>query len=191
MASNIDITQLVSTPAPDIALQHEVEQFYYREALLLDNIQYEDWFALLDDDVHYFMPLRRNRMQRYGKIRSTDVPEYTNEHEFAHFDDDKTTMTGRLRKLLSDYSWSENPASRTRHTVSNVIITPGEEDGTLNVCSSFIVYRNRLETQVDIFAGERHDVLRRSDNTLGFKIAKRTILIDQSTILSNNLSIFF
>lgn len=191
MASNIDITTLVSAPVADVALQHEVEQFYYREALLLDNIKYEDWFGLLDEDLHYFMPLRRNRMQRHGKTRSTDLLEYTNEHEFAHFDEDKTTMNGRLRKLLSDYSWSENPASRTRHTVSNVIITTGAEDNTLNVCSSFIVYRNRLETQVDIFAGERHDVLRRSDNTLGFKIAKRTILIDQSTILSNNLSIFF
>ena len=191
MASNIDITKLVSTPAADLALQHEIEQFYYREALLLDNIKYEEWFALLDDDIHYFMPLRRNRMQRYGKVRSTDLPEYTNEHEFAHFDDDKTTMNGRLRKLLSDYSWSENPASRTRHTVSNVIISQGEEENTLNVCSAFIVYRNRLETQVDLFAGERHDVLRRADNTLGFKIAKRTVLLDQSTILSNNLSIFF
>ena len=191
MASLINIDNIISSPAADLALQHEVQQFYYREALLLDNIKYEDWFALLDDDIHYYMPIRRNRMQRYGKVRSNDLPEYTNKHEFAHFDDDKTTMNGRLRKLLSDYSWSENPASRTRHTVSNVIITEGEEDNTLNVCSSFIVYRNRLETQVDLFAGERHDVLRRSDNALGFKIAKRTVLLDQSTILSNNISIFF
>jgi len=191
MASIININNIISSPAADLALQNEVQQFYYREALLLDNIQYEDWFALLDEDIHYYMPIRRNRMQRYGKVRSNDLPEYTNKHEFAHFDDDKTTMTGRLRKLLSDYSWSENPASRTRHTVSNVIITEGEEDNTLNVCSAFIVYRNRLETQVDLFVGERHDVLRRSDNAMGFKIAKRTILLDQSTILSNNISIFF
>jgi biphenyl 2,3-dioxygenase beta subunit len=59
------------------------------------------------------------------------------------------------------------------------------------VSSAFILYRNRLERQVDIFAGERRDVLRRADNGLGFKIAKRTILLDQSTLLSNNLSMFF
>jgi len=191
MPLNIDITNIITTPSADIALQHEIEQFYYREALMLDNTQYENWFALLDDDIHYYMPIRRNRMQRRGKVRAGDLAEYTNEHEFAHFDDDKTTMQGRLTKLLSDYSWSENPASRTRHTVSNVIIGPGEEEGTYNVCSSFLVYRNRLETQVDIFAGERHDILRRSNNNLGFKIAKRTLLLDQSTILSNNISIFF
>jgi biphenyl 2,3-dioxygenase beta subunit len=191
MASPINIKEIISSPAADLALQNEIEQFYYREALLLDNIKYEDWFALLDDDIHYYMPIRRNAMQRRGRARASDLVEYTNQHEFAHFDEDKTTMNGRLRKLLSDFSWSENPASRTRHTVSNVIITEGEQKDTFNVCSSFIVYRNRLETQVDIFAGERHDVLRRSDNTLGFKIAKRIILVDQSTILSNNISIFF
>ncbi|MEH6638686.1 MAG: aromatic-ring-hydroxylating dioxygenase subunit beta [Porticoccaceae bacterium] len=191
MASHIDIDSIVSNPAADIALQHEVEQFYYREALLLDNIKYEDWFALLDDDIHYYMPIRRNAMQRQGRARSSDLAEYTNQHEFAHFDEDKAAMAGRLKKLLSDFSWSENPASRTRHTVSNVMISKGEEENTLNVCSSFIVYRNRLETQVDLFAGERHDVLRRADNKLGFKIASRVILIDQSTILSNNISIFF
>ncbi len=191
MASIIDINNIISSSAADLALQQEVQQFYYREALLLDNIKYEDWFALLDDDIEYYMPIRRNRMHRYGKVRSREIAEYTNKDEFAHFDDDKTSMNGRLRKLLSDYSWSENPASRTRHTVSNVIITESEESDTLNVCSAFIVYRNRLETQVDIFVGERHDVLRRSDNALGFKIAKRTILLDQSTIMSNNISIFF
>lgn len=191
MASPININNIISSPAADLALQHEVQQFYYREALLLDNIQYEAWFALLDDDINYYMPIRRNVMQRHGRARASDIPEYTNHHEFAHFDEDKAAMDGRLKKLLSDYSWSENPASRTRHTVSNVIITEGEENNTLNVCSSFIVYRNRLETQMDLFAGERHDVLRRADNGLGFKIAKRTILMDQSTILSNNISIFF
>jgi biphenyl 2,3-dioxygenase beta subunit len=66
-----------------------------------------------------------------------------------------------------------------------------EELNTFEVSSAFILYRNRLERQVDNFAGERRDVLRRADNGLGFKIAKRTILLDQSTLLSNNLSMFF
>jgi 3-phenylpropionate/cinnamic acid dioxygenase small subunit len=99
-------------------------------------------------------------------------------------------MKGRLRKILSDVSWSENPGSRTRHIVSNVMIVP-DDTNQFRVSSAFIVYRNRLERQVDIFAGERRDVLRRKDNEAGFEIAKRIIVIDESTILSNNLSIFF
>jgi 3-phenylpropionate/cinnamic acid dioxygenase small subunit len=191
MSSASQLTDVLKKSSADPALQQEIEQFFYREALLLDNIQYEEWFALLDEDIRYFMPIRRNVMRRSGKARPGDITEYSGNDEFAHFDEDIDAMRGRLRKLLSDFSWSENPASRTRHMVSNVIIHEGSEANTYNVCSSFIVYRNRLERQVDIFAGERHDVLRRADNEPGFKIANRTILMDQSTILSNNISIFF
>jgi hypothetical protein len=33
--------------------------------------------------------------------------------------------------------------------------------------------------------------LRRTDSEAGFAIVKRTVLLDQSTVLSNNLSFFF
>jgi biphenyl 2,3-dioxygenase beta subunit len=55
--------------------------------------------------------------------------------------------------------------------------------------SNFIVYRNRLERQTDIFAGERHDVLR--ENGDSYRIAKRRILLDQGTLLTSSLSFFF
>ncbi len=81
--------------------------------------------------------------------------------------------------------------SKTRHVVSNVIITPCDENGAYEVDSAFIVYRNRAERQTDIWAGERRDLIRRADTIYGFKISSRTILLDQSTLLANNLSIFF
>ena len=171
--------------AAGLELQNEIEQFYYREAQLLDHRAYEAWFALLEKDIRYFMPLRTNRMLREGDL------EYSGDHDFAHFDETYETMYGRIRKVTSDLGWAENPPSRTRHLVSNVIVKAAAEPDTFEVDSAFILYRNRLERQVDIFAGERRDVLRRADNDLGFKIAKRTILLDQSTLLSNNLSMFF
>jgi biphenyl 2,3-dioxygenase beta subunit len=42
---------------------------------------------------------------------------------------------------------------------------------------------------VDIWAGRRDDVLRHDGDA--WQIAQRMILIDQSTILSKNLSVFF
>ncbi len=169
----------------DVRVQHEIEQFYYRESWLLDNRKFKDWFALLDDDIRYFMPLRTNRLQRERAL------EFSGDNEFAHFDDDIKTMKGRVRKLLSDVGWSENPASRTRHIVSNVIVNTLDSDDVYEVSSAFLLYRNRLESQVDVFAGERRDVLRRRAGGIGFGIGKRIILIDQSTINSNNLSILF
>jgi len=131
-----------------LELQNEIEQFYYREAQLLDHRAYEAWFALLEKDIHYFMPLRTNRM-----IRDADL-EYSGDKDFAHFDDTYETMYGRIRKVTSELGWAENPPSRTRHLVSNVIVKEAAEPDTFEVDSAFILYRNRLERQVDIFAGD-------------------------------------
>lgn len=173
------------TKAVSLDLQNEIEQFYYREAQLLDHHAYDAWFALLEEDIRYFMPLRTNRTFKEKNL------EYSGNGEYAHFDETYETMRGRIRKQTSELGWAEDPPSRTRHIVSNVMVRNAEELNTFEVSSAFILYRNRLERQVDIFAGERRDVLRRADNGLGFKIAKRTILLDQSTLLSNNLSMFF
>nr|UII03345.1 Biphenyl dioxygenase subunit beta [Paraburkholderia sp.] len=175
----------LSAKSADLQLQHEIEQFYYREAWLLDTRAYEAWFGLLEKDIRYFMPLRTNRMLRDMEL------EYSGGNEFAHFDETYETMYGRLRKMTSELGWAENPPSRTRHLVSNVIVNGLSEADTFEVSSAFLLYRNRQERQVDIFAGERRDVLRRAENGHGFKIARRTILIDQSTLLANNLSMFF
>lgn len=166
-------------------LQHEVEQFYYWEAKLLNDRRFEEWFTLLAKDIRYFMPIRTTKIMRDA------AQEYSKANEYAHFDEDAATMKGRLRKIVSDVGWSENPASRTRHIVSNVMILNEGSAGKYEVSSVFIVYRNRLERQTDIFAGERRDTLRRTDAEAGFEIVNRTILIDQSTILANNLSFFF
>ncbi|MFG1314565.1 aromatic-ring-hydroxylating dioxygenase subunit beta [Xanthobacter autotrophicus] len=173
-------------PAPvEIELQQEVEQFYYWEAKLLNDRRFGEWFALLAADIHYFMPIRTTHIMRDADL------EYSGVGQYAHFDDDAQMMKGRLRKIMSDVSWSENPASRTRHLICNVMIVQGGVTAEYKTSSTFIVYRNRLERQLDIFAGERQDTLRRNDSEAGFEIVERTILIDQSTILSNNLSFFF
>jgi 3-phenylpropionate/cinnamic acid dioxygenase small subunit len=44
---------------------------------------------------------------------------------------------------------------------------------------------------MDLFVGKRTDVLRRADTASGWLIARRTIILDQSTLLSKNLSTFF
>ena len=190
MSSTFDLNKLLEISKIDPALQQEIEQFYYREALLLDNSGFEEWSKLLGEDLRYFMPIRRNVLFS-SRSKADAVSRISADDEFAHFDDDIVAMRGRIRKLLSDYSWSENPASRTRHIVSNVIINEGNETGSYQVCSNFLLYRNRLEHQVDMWAGQRQDIIKRSDNRLGFEISKRTILLDQSTLISNNLSVIF
>ena len=162
--------------------QFEVERFLYDEAALLDAHRYEDWLALFAEDAFYFMPLRRTRMQR-----ELDK-EFTQPGEMAFFDDNKAQLAGRVNKLATGRSWSEDPPSRTRHMITNVRVV--EDAGSeLSVESNFHLYRTRLKSEEDSWIGSRRDVLRRTGDS--FLIAKRTIMLEQTVLLSRNLSNFF
>ena len=163
-------------------LHYEVERFYYDEAALLDSHRYEEWLALFSDDAHYFMPIRRTRM-----LRELDK-EFTRPGEMAFFDDTKTLLAGRIKKLGSGRSWAEDPPSRTRHLITNVRIT--KDDGrTLEVESNFHLYRTRLNSEETSWIGSRRDVLRRVEGS--FQIVDRKIFLEQTVLLSRNLSNFF
>jgi biphenyl 2,3-dioxygenase beta subunit len=167
-----------------IELQFEIEQFLYREAELQDDRQFEQWLDLIAEDIRYFMPLRFNRSRREQSI------EYSGDHAAAYFDDDKQMLISRVKKLRSPSGWSEDPPSRTRHLVTNVRVSGTADLAIFSAKSAMLIYRNRLERQVDIIAGERRDLLRRTDTDFGFEIVARTFLIDQATFLSNNISFF-
>ena len=47
--------------ASDMLLQYQVEQFLYHEAALLDARRFDEWYALLADDLEYWMPVRSTR----------------------------------------------------------------------------------------------------------------------------------
>lgn len=163
-------------------LQYEVEQLYYAEAALLDDRRFVEWLDLFTPDVHYWMPIRRTVM-----VADLDQ-EFTKPGAMSFFDDSKAILEARVKKLGTGYSWSEDPPSRTRHMIHNVRIL--EEDGAeLVVEANFHLYRTRLESEEDSWFGRRRDRLRRVDGAL--KIAQRHIFLDQTVLLSRNLSNFF
>jgi 3-phenylpropionate/cinnamic acid dioxygenase small subunit len=163
--------------------QYEVERFLYEEAALLDAHRYEQWLELLTDDIHYFMPIRRTRTKR-----ELDA-EFTQPGEMAWYDDNKIVLAARVTKFATGRSWAEDPPSRTRHLITNVRVI--EDNGSeLTVESNFHLYRTRLKSEESSWIGSRRDVLRRElDGRL--KIAKRTILLEQTVLTTRNLSNLF
>jgi 3-phenylpropionate/cinnamic acid dioxygenase small subunit len=177
--------QLVTASAEGLAamfLQYQVERFYADEAALLDAHDYEHWVDLFTEDTHYFMPIRRTRLRRELAM------EFTKRGEMAYFDDDKATLLGRWQKFATGSAWSEDPPSRTRHLITNVRVLEDRGD-ELDVESYFLTYRTRLKSEVDTWVGTRRDVLRRAEDS--FRIARRLILLDQTVLLSRNLSTMF
>jgi biphenyl 2,3-dioxygenase beta subunit len=176
---------VVSQIDKKIERQFRVEQFLYEEANLLDSWEWAKWFELFAEDLRYWMPLRRN-LQR----RERGTGQLPTGLEMALIDDDHTQLKMRVQQMASGRHWAEDPPSRCRHVISNIVVLDVDEaKDELLVRSNFIVYRNRLEREVDIWAGSREDKLRTSGDS--FQIAARTVLLDQNVVLSKNLSVFF
>jgi 3-phenylpropionate/cinnamic acid dioxygenase small subunit len=181
----------VSASPPDLTrllVRHEVEDFLYREAELLDERRYEEWLDLFTEDARYFMPMRRN------VPHDASAREFTREGtDVSWFDEGKDTLARRVKQIRTGIHWAEEPPSRICHMVSNVEVLqatpPGPSPRELAVKSRFLIYRNRVETETDVLVGKREDLLRRQDG--GWKIARRKIVLDQSVLLTKNLTFFF
>jgi 3-phenylpropionate/cinnamic acid dioxygenase small subunit len=178
------MTTLDRTPALDaVLLQLEVERFFSAEAEMLDERRFEDWLDLLHDDLRYWMPIARN-------VRF-DQPEleYTRESsEASWFDEGKDTLRKRVQQIQGGDHWAEEPRSRTTHFVANVHVESTDGGDVTSKCR-FVVYTNRLEHDVELFVGKRTDVLRRVGGAL--KVFRRAVFLDQSVLMSRNLTTFF
>ena len=177
------VTQAPRPLAVDAELQHDLEQFYFWEADLLDDRKFTEWIELLTDDVEYWMPIRSTR------ALGDEENEFSKLGEGAFFDDTKPLMEERIRKLYTGFAWSEDPPSRTRHFVANVRVLERLSETELKVACNFLLYRTRLAKDVDTWVGRRDDILRRVDED--WKIAQRHIFLDQVVLDSKNLSVFF
>ena len=175
-------SQTPNQTASQTELWNELMQFYINEAWLLDDRKFRDWLDLFTEDVFYFMPRRMN-VGRQDLSR-----EVSEEGDLAIFEDDKTYMTMRVDRLDTGVAWSEDPPSRTRHIVGNLVVEP-MADGDLKARTAFILYRSHNETDENLFAGSREDHLRKEDGR--WKIYKRVIVLDANVILAKNLSVFF
>lgn len=163
-------------------LRFEAEEFLYREAELLDDRRFDEWLGLLTEDIHYWMPIRRTTQAKDVHL------EFTKPGGMAFFDDDLGTLTLRVRRLSVGRAWAEDPPSRTRHLITNLRVT-GVAGDEMTVRCNFQLYRTRLNSEEDSWIGRREDVLRRVNGEL--KLARRNIFLEQTVILSQNLSSFF
>ncbi len=163
----------------DMALWFAVNRLYAAEARYLDQEDYERWFGLLTEDLHYWMPTRETRFRR------DETPPDPQRMNF--YKETLESLRMRASRLDTGTAWSENPRTRYRHLITNVEVfsASGNE---IRALSNFIVYRHRLEREEAWLVGQREDLLRTIEGEL--RIARRTILLDQSVLLSKNLNVY-
>ncbi len=138
---------------PRADLQHEVEQFLYRQAELLDTKQWQRWIDLFTPDGMYWMPPNASYKTWDGQP--------------AIFAEDKNLMHVRMGRVLHPDAWSQRPLWGTNHVVSNVVVAKAGPGGDVEVKSRFHMMELRRD-DVRHFAGSYLHTLKKTKD--GFRI---------------------
>jgi 3-phenylpropionate/cinnamic acid dioxygenase small subunit len=159
-------------------LYAEIVQFLYYEAEILDARRFSEWLDLMAEDVTYRVPLRDDAKRELG----------TSATRLDWFDDDLNSLKLRVARLATD-AYAESPASQTRHMITNIRVRATSIPSEFEVASNLLVHRNRgRRNPADVFCGERQDLLR--NTSTGWRLARRTVVLDQNVIGTGSLGIF-
>lgn len=170
----------MNTMVIDHALHYEISRFYFLESSLLDHRKYTEWLKLCTEDIEYRMPLRVTKEKKDGSNIVNDM---------AFFEENIDSLTLRVKRFQTKSAWSDDPAPRTRHLISNVVIESGMKVNELIVHSCFQFIRNRGDSERnDQLTGERVDVLRHVNGQ--WMIASRCIYPDQVVLGTLHLNSF-
>ncbi len=167
-----------------VELHHEISQFLYQEAALLDEWRFREWLDVLAEDISYTLRTTPNAQTR-DRRRHLELPTTW------VFNDNKHLLERRVARLETGMAWAEEPPSRTTHMVTNIRVETTEVEGEYDVHVAYLLYRTQKEKDVTFYIGKRLDKLRRVEGGLGFQIFNRKITLDQVTYTSHNLSVFF
>lgn len=161
-------------------VRDSIRDFLYLESLALDERRFRDWLAMFAEDGRYEMPIRVNREK---------MADWELSPTGRIFDDDKETLGVRVNRLETDFAWAEQPPSRTRHYVTNVLVQGTDTQDEYLVLSNSFVYRSRgTLVEPSLFSAQRRDRVRRDGDSWLF--VHRWIALDQALVNAHNLSIF-
>jgi benzoate/toluate 1,2-dioxygenase subunit beta len=143
----------------------EIEQFLYREARLLDEQRFDDWFALFTSDAIYWLPAGRD------DIDST-------QHVSLIYDTPKE-IARRIARLKSGYAYAQDPPSRIHRIVSNIELKEAENGSDDLIVSSVMVLIELTRRKQTIHSARCEFSLKRDGSD--WKISRKKV-----NLLKNN-----
>jgi 3-phenylpropionate/cinnamic acid dioxygenase small subunit len=174
-----DTRQHASRGLHDAQLVAVVSQFLAHEARLLDEGREEEWYALLDDDLLYTIPIRQATEPRTQEI----------DRKAFRLRDTKAHIRTRIDRIGTGHAYSEVPPSRTLRIVGSVEITATPSADTVDVSSALLVYRQRgIDPHFDLIPCRRNDRLRLAAD--GARLLSREVILTETSLATPNLGVF-
>lgn len=163
----------------EYATREQIHQFLANEALLLDERRFDEWFALLDDEICYEVPLR---------IGMTNYQDEFPGNAYRILDK-KAHIKTRIDRLATGQAWAEVPPSRTLRVIGSIMIEATEQTDIVNVHSATIMYRQRGHDEAgDVIPYRRVDTLKLTEH--GVRLLKRKAILTDAVLRTPNLGVF-
>jgi 3-phenylpropionate/cinnamic acid dioxygenase small subunit len=109
----------------------ELEAFVYREAQLADESRYDEWEALLADEMRYWVPV----------VHDNPDPE----RDVSIINDNRARLATRLRQLRTGTRLSQAPKSVLRRLLSNLTYAR-LGDGSFAVEANFVIHEYQTQS---------------------------------------------
>ena len=112
-----------------------IKDFLFKEARLADESRYSEWEALLEDDMHYWVPAEAGQDPDEGRI--------------SILNDNRTRLATRIRQLNTGVRHAQVPPSRMCRLISNIEIEATAE-GEYHVRSNVVLYEYRIQASKEM-----------------------------------------
>jgi benzoate/toluate 1,2-dioxygenase beta subunit len=145
------------------AERSSLEAFVFQEARLADESRYDEWEALLADDMKYWVP--------------AGPGEFDPNRDVSIINDNRARLATRLRQLRTGTRHSQSPPSSMRRLLSNIETQKlGPEEYRLE--ANFVLYEYQLQSTnvVNLWPGRVEYGLRKSERELSMYFKKVTLI---------------
>lgn len=141
-----------------------IELFLYREAMLADESRYDEWEALLEPDMTYWVP------RGFG--------EFDPNRHISIINDNRARLASRLRQLKTGTRHSQSPASPMRRMLANIVAV-ATSDAEYRVQSNFSLFEMQVQSRnaLNIWAGSVLHRLRRTPE--GLRMFHKKVMLVQ------------
>jgi len=134
----------------------------YREARLIDEKRFDEWYDLFTDDARYWMPLTR------GQPQGAD--------HTSLFDDDKLMLRIRIERLRNPKSYSQAQPSSCQHVLQAPSIESRDPAAGTAVLRTAFIYLEYQRDEQQVYAAVAWHHLRHEAERLHIFLKKIELL---------------
>lgn len=140
----------------------ELARFVYREARLLDEKRFEEWYELFTEDAYYWVPLSAAQTDPLG-------------HNSLAYED-KLLLRLRIERLKLPTAYSQKPASRCLHVLQAPEVEKADDTKGEYLTRTPFIYTETRGDESQRYAATAWHTLVRTGEGLKIKLKRVDIL---------------